>query len=155
MPMVFRSRSSSLAFWYHSGAWKTVKIAERGKMGQATSQTTSTVILSTTSPVIFWWKLKPPPMAGSPFKSRLNLTASASQTSPLWKVTPSRRVKRQVSGACWAQLSTPLSGTTSKLALSIQVKGSVAISSQIIEGTLPLQPSLKVPREVGSSWVTR
>src|SRR5919106_6351617 len=83
------------------------------------------------------------------------LAAAAFQGSPLWKVTPSRRWKRHRFGSISSQRSTPLRGTTSKVVLSIQVRGSLAKSSHTRLGTFPLQPEDQAPNWSGPVLVTK
>ena len=128
-------------------------------MGQALPQVMSTVSGSTTSPPMTPWKpklLEPslPAVSSSPDQSSQNLACAESQGTPLENLTPSRSLKRQRSGATCSQPSMCDRGTTSKVLLSIQVKGSPIISSHAVDWILPWQPPPEYPRASGSSLLT-
>ena len=128
-------------------------------MGQALPQVMSTVSGSTTSPPMTPWKpklLEPslPAVSSSPDQLSQNSACAESQGTPLWNLTPSRRLKRQRSGATCSQPSMWDKGTTSKVLLSIQVKGSPIISSHMVDWMLPRQPLPENPTASGSSLLT-
>ena len=96
----------------------------------------------------------PPSEVGLPLAVRLGRAASALKASPLWNVTPSRRLKRQVSASICSQPVETVVGTIRRSSPDCQVRGSCRLARVMDAYSDP--PMLrKELRFTGSSGTTR
>ena len=96
----------------------------------------------------------PPSDTTLPWEAKLGREASAFQASPLWNLTPWRRVNRQVSASICSQPVVALVGTIRRSSPDCQVSGSCRLA-RVTEAFREAPMLRKELRLTGSSGTTR